>query len=81
MVKFRDHVKTVENDIKMKKEKAEEEADLKACRRSWLVAHKGQENQAPWLHYKKPTKKHEADLTHAMKQAQHQKDVADCITA
>jgi len=56
MVEFRDHVKTVENDIKMKKRKEEEDADLKACRRTWLLHHKGQESQAPWKTYKKPSK-------------------------
>lgn len=65
MVKFRDHVKTVENDIKMKKLKTEEESDLKACRRSWLIRHKGQ--KAPWLTYKKPTKNEEENMTHAMR--------------
>jgi len=49
----------------MKKLKTEEEADLKACRRSWLVRHKGQ--KAPWLTYKKPTKNEEENMTHAMK--------------
>jgi hypothetical protein len=51
MVKFRDHVKTVENDIKMKKEKAEDEADLKTCRTRWLLAHPGKENDTPWKNY------------------------------
>ena len=65
MVKFRDYIKTVENDIKMKKREEKEKVELEECRKKWSLNPKNKGKVGPWIHYKKPTKKEEAKLTHA----------------
>ena len=79
MVKFRDHVKRVENDAKMKKLEAKEKLELDSCRRQWGLKAKNKGKVGPWIHYKKPTKKEEALKTHEQKKKEHRYNVQNCI--